>query len=129
MEYFLVFPLSSLICQGVEAGVKKMLPNRLNDNSFKTFSAFTGYNGLAPASFILTSLLAVTIMDGITLAVFFSLGCLLVSAITAEIARRSFLEKVPSSIRGNPLRLISMGLLSMVFAFAAGICLRLFEKL
>jgi Na+-translocating ferredoxin:NAD+ oxidoreductase RnfA subunit len=127
IEYFLIFPLSSLICMGVETAVKKVSPQYIDETSFSTYSALSGYSGLAPASFILTSLLAVNLLDGIIMAFFFALGCLLISAIIAEIKRRSFLERVPVYLKGNPLKLISMGLLSIVFAAVADICFKLFE--
>jgi electron transport complex protein RnfA len=66
--------------------------------------------------------------DAALLSFFFAAGCLLSVSILGEIRRRSALEWVPRYIRGSPLALISMGLLSIIFASGAWICLRVLEN-
>ena len=131
-EYFLFFPLSALVCLGLEFCGERMLsrvaaktkePMRM----IKVFSAFTAYDGLVPASFMITFILAANLADAVVLALFFALGNVAAMLILNEIRRRSTLEWVPRCLRGSPLILISMGLLVLVSTSAAGICFKILE--
>jgi electron transport complex protein RnfA len=93
----------------------------------KQFFAFTAYDGLVPVSLLITLALADTFAGAAVLALFFALGNLMAIIILNEIRRRSSLEWVPRFLRGSPLILISMGLLSLIFASAAGICFKILE--
>jgi electron transport complex protein RnfA len=126
LEYFLLFPLSALVCLGFESLWKKLFPKQEGD---RAFSALTAYGGLVPVSLIMTIHLALTVFDAAVLAFSFALGCFLALLILGEIRRRSSLEQVPRYLRGAPLVLISMGLLSMIFAVAAWICFRVLENI
>ncbi|MDR2617537.1 MAG: hypothetical protein LBC62_01590 [Treponema sp.] len=126
LEYFLLFPLSALVCLGFESLRKKVSPKQESPGAF---SASTAYGGLVPVSLIMTIHLALTVFDAAVLAFFFALGCFLALLILGEIRRRSGLEWVPRYLRGSPLVLISMGLLSMIFAAAAWICFRVLENI
>jgi len=132
-EYFLFFPLSALVCIGLEFVGERMLLRRLFPKTNplprlrKVFSAFTAYDGLVPASFMLTFILAGRFADVVVLALFFALGNLAAIVILNEIRRRSTLESVPRYLRGSPLIFISMGLLSLVSASAAGIYFKILE--
>jgi electron transport complex protein RnfA len=128
-EFFLLFPLSALTCMGLE-----LLGERIYKRVFpsgnkiqKAFSAFTAYEGLVPASLILTFLVAKNFKSALVLTLFFAIGNLTAMLILNEIRRRSSLEWVPQYLRGSPLILISMGLLSLVSASVAGICFRILE--
>ena len=136
-ELFLFFPLSALVCVGFELLYDKLFP-RVFQRIFprevpkfwykkKIFSAFTAYEGLVPASLMITSAVAGGFVDAFILALFFTIGNLMAMLIINEIRRRSALEWVPRYIRGTPLVLVTMGLLSLVFASAAGICLKILE--
>ena len=128
-EYFLYFPASALFCLGLEFLCQKALP-KLNLNSTgmkKIFSAYTAYDGLVPAALVITSLAADTFAGAFVLALFFAIGNLLSMLILNEIRRRSAMELVPRYIRGSPLTLISMGLLSLIFTSAAGIFFKILE--
>jgi electron transport complex protein RnfA len=81
-------------------------------------------NGLAFASLFMTLRLALTPAEALAMTLGFSLGALLAALILREINRRSSLEAVPELLRGAPLTLISMGLLSLIFASASAILLR-----
>ncbi|MDR3123314.1 MAG: hypothetical protein LBU16_06000 [Treponema sp.] len=81
-------------------------------------------NGLALASLCMTLRLAITLAEALALTLGFSLGALLAAVILHEINRRSSLEAVPESLRGAPLTLISMGLLSLIFSSVSAIFLR-----
>jgi len=131
-EYFLFFPLSALVCLGLEFFGERMLLRAAAKNKEplrvrKVFSAFTAYDGLVPASFMVTFILAVNFADALVLALFFALGNLTAMLILNEIRRRSTLEWVPRCLRGSPLILVSMGLLALISASAAGICFRILE--
>ncbi|AEF83194.1 hypothetical protein [Leadbettera azotonutricia] len=125
LEYFLLFPLTSLACMGIEAVWDKIYPKT---EKVRVFSALTAYDGLALASLLLTNHLAVSIPEALLLSFSFSMGCLLAMLILGEIQRRSLLEWVPRSLRDSPLAIISMGLLSMIFASGAWICFGILEN-
>ncbi|MDR1247765.1 MAG: hypothetical protein LBK63_00535 [Treponema sp.] len=82
-------------------------------------------NGLALASLFQTLRLALNPAEALALTLGFSLGVLLAAMILREISRRASLEAVPESFRGDPLALISMGLLSLVFSSLSVIFLRI----
>jgi electron transport complex protein RnfA len=81
-------------------------------------------NGLALVSLFMALRLAITPAEALALTLGFSLGALLAALILREISRRSSLEATPETFRGAPLTLISMGLLSLIFASVAAILLR-----
>ncbi|MCL2374359.1 MAG: hypothetical protein FWC65_03850 [Treponema sp.] len=130
--YFLFFPFSAALCMGLESAGERIF-SRLSGKAGslpaakKTFSAFTAYEGLVPASLLITFILAGTFVGALVLSLFFALGNLAAMLVINEIRRRSALERVPQCLRGSPLILISMGLLALVSAFAAGISFRILE--
>jgi electron transport complex protein RnfA len=128
-EYFLYFPLSALVCIGLEFLGEQLLMRiwKKNDRTDKTFSALTAYDGLVPVSLFFTSAAAVSFKDAVILALFFALGNLAAMLILSEIRRKSQLEWIPKNFRGGPLIIVSMGLLSLIFASAAGICFKILE--
>jgi len=128
-EFFLFFPLSALLCTGFELLWKKFLAKSLPSNMemTKTFSAFTGYEGLVPVSLLITFLVANNFISAFVLTLFFALGNMTAMLILSEIRRRLTLERVPQHLRGSPLLLISMGLLSLISVSVAGIFFRILE--
>ena len=125
LGFFLLFPLSVLACLGFESLEKRIFPQK---ERIRLFSALTAYEGLVPASLFLTVILAINFLDALILSFFFAVGCLLGVFIIKEISHRADLEKIPNSLRGVPLTLISMGLLSMIFSSAAWICYKVLES-
>ena len=121
----LFFPLSALVCLGLESLEKWIFPKK---ERIRLFSALTAYEGLVPASLFLTMTLALNFSEALVLSFFFALGCLLAVFILKEINRRSALEEIPNYLRGIPLTFISMGLLSMIFGFAAWICYKVLDN-
>jgi electron transport complex protein RnfA len=112
--YVLLFPLSSLAYFCFEYliyrfGLKKAVDN---DN-------INCYDGLTAAALFITLNIAGGFVEALVLCFAFVLGLLLAFVILGEIRRRSMLEEVPLLLRGTPLSLIAMGLLSLVFASAA----------
>jgi len=127
--YFLFYPLSALVCMGLELFVERILPRVFPKlkGMRKTFSAITAYDGLVPASLIIAFIAAEAFTDVLVVALFFVLGIMTAMFTLNEIARRSALERVPKYLRGTPLILVSMGLLSLISTFAAGIFFRILE--
>ena len=132
-EIFLYFPFSALVCAGLEVLFDRLFP-RFFPLLFpkilgkkKIFSAVTAYEGLVPASLMITSIVAGSFVDTLIMALFFTLGNLMAMLIINEIRRRSTLEWIPRYLRGTPLILVTMGLLTLIFAAAAGICFNILE--
>ena len=122
-EYFLFFPLSALLCMGLERLGGRVIPKF----GPRIFNAKTAYDGLVPVSLLITYALANGFGRAFALAFFFALGNLAAMLIVSEIRRKSTMERVPVFLRGSPLVLISMGLLSLITGAAAGICFRVLE--
>ena len=125
LAYFLFFPLSALSCLGLEFLGKRFLPKQAG--FMKMFSALTAYDGLVPASLIITFQMALNLLDALILTIFFVLGIMVSMLILNEIRRRSAFERVPRHLRGSPIIFISMGLLSLISVSVAGICFRILE--
>jgi electron transport complex protein RnfA len=121
LEPFLLFPLSSLVCLCLEMVFSRIFPYKKKELNF--FSPLSGYNGLVLSALMLTLRLALSPVEALVLSLGFALGVLFAVLILNEIRRRSFLETLPPSLRGTPLMLISMGLLSLIFSSAAAIFL------
>jgi electron transport complex protein RnfA len=128
-EYFLFFPLSAMVCMGLELFAERVLPRIFPklEGIKKSFSAITAYDGLVPAALIITFIAAETFTDVLVIDLFFVLGNLTAMFTLNEIARRSALESVQKYLRGTPLILVSMGLLSLISTFAAGIFFKILE--
>lgn len=128
-EYFLFFPLSALVCMGLELlweqAFLRFIPKL--GSTRKVFSSLTAYDGLVPVSLIITLAVAGNFVCAFILALFFALGNMAAMLILNEIRRKSTLEWVPRFLRGSPLILISMGLLSLIFASAAALCFKLLD--
>jgi len=114
IEYFLLFPFSVLACVGIEYLSIQIIPSIVPEKNY--FSADTGYNGLVFASLFLTLQLAEDVFSALILSLSFALGTLLTMFLLHYIHRRSLLEAVPANIRGRPLMLITLGLLSLIFS-------------
>ena len=128
-EFFLYFPLSALACMGFE-----LLAERLRSwtkpktkGIKKTFSSLTAYEGLVPAALMIGAAAADSFTSIIVLALFFTIGNIAGLLILNEIRRKSTLEMIPKNLRGSPLIIISMGLLALIFASAAGIFFKILE--
>jgi len=122
-EYFLFFPCSALVCIALEYIAARLLPKFES----RTFRALTGYDGLVFVPLLITINLAANFLQAFVLVFFFILGNLAAMLVLGEIRRRSSLEKVPVFLRGSPLVLISMGLLSLITGTIAVICFKILE--
>jgi len=133
LEYFLYFPVSALLCMGLELLGDRVIPSLSEKTSWpvdrikKVYSAFTAYDGLVLFALVITSFVARNFTDAFFLAFFFAVGNMVAMLILNEIRRKSALERIPRYLRGSPVVLISMGLLSLISAFVAGICFKILE--
>jgi electron transport complex protein RnfA len=112
-EYILLFPLSSMVYSGVEFLLYRLFLKK------KPEPSLVFCDGLAAAAFFITLNIASGFIEAAALSFGFALGILLAHIILGEIRRRSMMEGVPRFLRGSPLMLVSMGLLSMIFSSAA----------
>jgi electron transport complex protein RnfA len=120
--YLLLFPGSALVHAGLEQLLFRVI---LKQEAAKPQSP--GFrDGLAAGALFLTLHLASGFLEAMVLSLGFALGTLLSLLILAEIRRRSRMEAVPRFLRGSPLTLVSMGLLSLIFSSAAVILYRAF---
>jgi len=137
LEYVLVFPVSLLVFSGWEYLSRRHLSKGAGSAGGRGFlgSLFAGKHSpgdvfgggaLAGAALFMTLVVAGGLVDALVLSLGFTLGTLLAVVIVAEIRRRAAMEAVPGWLRGAPLTLVAMGLLSLVFSSAAMV---LFEVL
>jgi electron transport complex protein RnfA len=113
--YILLFPLSALAYFCLESlACRFVLKKALESGGPITFC-----DGLSAAALFITLNIAGGFVEAAVLCFGFVLGVLLAFMILGEIRRRSTLEGVPVYLRGAPLALVSMGLLSLIFSSAA----------
>ncbi|MDR1374454.1 MAG: hypothetical protein LBJ24_05720 [Treponema sp.] len=122
LNYILFFPLSALVCMGLEACAFRFFFGK--ERLSPPFGAASAYNGLALSALFLTMHLAASPVEAAVLSLSFTGGALIAAFILCEIKRRASIEKVPPLFRGVPLMLISAGLLSLIFSSAAVFLLR-----
>jgi electron transport complex protein RnfA len=119
-EYILLFPLSIAFLCGLELLVSLGTGKPVRG----LFEPATSYDGLGAAALFITMNTASRFVEAAVLSAGFSLGLLLSLLILKELKRRSQMEAVPRFLRGSPLVLVSMGLLSLVSGASAAIFFR-----
>jgi electron transport complex protein RnfA len=113
--YVLLFPMSALTYLGLERMVYRFMLRKAPESD----GPINSHDGLAATALFITLNIAEGFLEAAILSLGFVLGILLAFVILSEIRRRSTLEATPHFLRGVPLTLISMGLLSLVFSSAA----------
>jgi len=109
--YILLFPLSSVCYSGLEFLIFKfIIKNEIKEESIISFPA-----GITAASVFVCINLGNSFVEVLVLSFGFTAGIFLINIIIREIRYRAALEAVPVYLRGKPLTLIAMGLLSLVF--------------
>jgi len=112
LEYLLVFPVGLLAAAGLE---HLDLPR-----GGRKAAGGESFGGVSiGAALFVTLMVADGFAEALVLSLGFALGTLLSVTVVAEIRRRSEMEAVPRWLRGAPLVLVAMGLLSLVFSSAA----------
>jgi electron transport complex protein RnfA len=119
--YVLLFPVTSLVYNGLEHVVFKILLKHENDNDF----SISFPEGITAAAVFICMNIANSFLETLTLSFGFAFGAYLVFIILGEIRRRAVLEAVPQFLRGKPLVLISMGMLSLVFSVSSLLLFRM----
>jgi len=113
--YVLIFPISAIVYDGLEYLIFRYLYK--NNENTETFISFpTGITAVAVFICINT---ANNINEALMLSFGFTFGIFLVNIIIREIRRGAELETVPVFLRGKPLVLIAMGMLSLIFTAAS----------
>jgi electron transport complex protein RnfA len=115
--FLLIYPLSLFSGLGLETALFKLFP-RLGENP-GVYRIGSSYNGFSLAALFLTMQLALTFAEALLFSLAFSGGAFIAYLIIKEIQKRSFWEAIPHSLRGSPILLVSMGLLSLIFYVSA----------
>ena len=139
LEYILIFPVSSLFFTVIEYLARRLVlktdwrgeivsRNRFLSDCFFIGSLITGadkstfsgaFSGMVGAALFIILGLAGSFAQAAMLSFGFAAGSALAVLIAGEIRRRSAMEAVPDCLRGGPLVLVAMGLLSLVFISVA----------
>jgi len=120
LEYIVLFPVSSLVFSVFECLVNHFVlkKNAEQEEAILFGDSLTG-GALAGAALFITLNVAGSLYEAFVLSLIFSCSTALVIVVVDEIRRRAEMEAVPRRLRGGPLALIAMGLLSLVFASGA----------
>jgi len=124
-EYVILFPVSSLVFTALEYLVDRFILkiNIGRKGEFPLSDTLSGgplaSGALSGAALFITLNVAGNFGEAVVLSLCFSGSTALVYVVVGEIRRRSGMEAVPLSLRGGPLALIAMGLLSLIFTSGA----------
>jgi electron transport complex protein RnfA len=109
--FVLMFPVGYMIYSGLEYLVfNYLVKENIEDESFINFPG-----GITAVAAFICINIANGFFEVLLLSFGFTAGILLVILIIREIKKRAWLESVPRFIRGTPLVLITMGMLSLIF--------------
>jgi electron transport complex protein RnfA len=124
--YLLLYPLSAALIRGFEVlgsreGTMKLVLFRpgLRQSPPSSFFWPRGWVEFFVLGLLISLHLALNPLEALFLALCFSLGLVFSLVVLREIGRRSRFEAVPPLLRGSPLALISLGLLSLIFSIAS----------
>jgi len=111
--YVLLFPVSAVLYNGLEYFIFTYLYKK-DSEAFVNFP-----DGIVAVSVFICINIANNLPEAIMLAFGFTFGIFIVNLIVGEIRRKAELEAVPVFLRGKPLVIIAMGMLSLVFTAAS----------
>lgn len=121
--YILLFPICYIVYEGVEFLLFQYVVKKdPNDESFVHFPG-----GITAVAVFICLNIAGSFLETVLLSFGFTAGLLLVFLIIREIRVRASLESVPVFIRGKPLVLITMGMLSLVFTVGSMLLIRMID--
>lgn len=120
--YVLLFPISSIVYKCLEFLTFRYLIKKETDDILPI--DFSG--GITATALFISLNIAGSFIEAAALSFGFTAGILLAFLILGEIRLRAALEAVPRFLRGKPLTVISMGLLSLIFS---GVSLLLFRMI
>jgi len=113
--YILMFPVSYIVYEALEYLFFYQLLKK--GETSECSISFPG--GITAAAVFICVNIAENITQAALLSFGFTAGICLILIIISEIRRRAAFEAVPMFLRGKPLVLISMGMLSLVFSVSA----------
>ena len=119
--YVLLFPASSIVYDAFEYLVFKYMYKE--DSQGECSVSFPG--GITAVCVFICVNLANNFLEAAVLSFGFTAGIILVYLILREVRRRAVLEVVPRFLRGKPLILITMGMLSLVFSIVSILLFRM----
>ena len=119
--YIILFPVGFMVYDGLEFLVFKYILK--TDRNEECSVNFPG--GITAVALFVCINLANSFIAAAAMSFGFTSGIMLVLLILDEIRRRASLESVPCFLRGKPLVLISMGMLSLVFSVSSILLFRM----
>jgi len=123
--FLLALPLSALVSSFLEKLLfHVVLQYKDIGENPGLFAAGASYNELTAAACFLTLCFAFSFTDALLVSFAFSFGCLCSFLIIKEIQKRSAIETIPYGLRGTPILLVSLGLLSLVFSAVSVLLLK-----
>jgi len=124
-DFLLILPISVAASSVLEKLFFRFVVP-LPEEKSALFFVGSSYSELAAVSVLLTLHLALSFADALLLSLAFSIGGFAAFLIIKEIQKRSTIEVIPYGLRGTPILLISMGLLSLVFSAVSVLLLKSF---
>jgi len=121
--YVLLFPVSMILYDGAEYLAFRYLIKK--DPSSEIIISFPG--GITAAAAFICINIANNFFEVIVMSFGFVSSIFLVNLIIREIRARAALETVPAFLRGKPLVLITMGLLSLILSTASILVFRMID--
>jgi len=121
--YVLLFPVSFIAYDTMEYLVFRYVIKEENKNE----RMINFYGGITAVAVFLCMNIADNFLETLVLSLGFTLGIFFVKLIIREVRRRAALEAVPVFLRGKPLVLITMGMLSLIFTSASLLLFRMIE--
>jgi electron transport complex protein RnfA len=113
--YVLIFPISAVVYDGLEYLIYNYLFKE--EKETETFISFP--NGITSAAVFICINIANNFAEVLILSFGITSGILFIFIIIRELRRRAVLETVPVFLKGKPLILIAMGMLSLIFTAAS----------
>jgi hypothetical protein len=117
----LAYPASALLLFAADRLAGLLVPSYRRESG--ALSPYSAYAGSAIAALLLTLRLASTAAEAALLSGCFPLGLIAASALLRTIASRSSREAVPRFLRGKPLLLLTMAVLTLICSSIAYIML------
>jgi electron transport complex protein RnfA len=113
--YVLLFPVSYMVYDGFES----LTFHKLFKLDSQKHNSITFPGGITAAAAFICLTVANNFLEALLISFGSAAGVFLVFMIVGEIRRRAVLEAVPKFLRGKPLVLVSMGLLSLIFSVSS----------
>jgi electron transport complex protein RnfA len=122
LSFILLFPISFIIYEMLEYLLYRYILKKdiKNDENYISFPG-----GITAVAVFICLNISKSFIETFLLSFGFSAGIFIVLLIVKEIRKRAALENVPYFLRGKPLVLITMGILSLVFSVTSLIFIKM----